>query len=86
MPMDGDCAIDLEALSREALMDLAKAWRRQALRGGRTAYGPTHACEVVYRRRFDSPPAVLTVQDLSPLAILLSTRRRRLGFRSWFSP
>ena len=27
MCLDGDRTIDLEALSREALMDLAKAWR-----------------------------------------------------------
>jgi len=75
MLMDGDCAIDLEALSRETLMDLAMAWRRRALRGDRTAHGPAHACEVVYRRRFGSPPAVPTVQDLRPLGVLPSTRR-----------
>jgi len=86
MLMNGDCAIDLEALSREALIDLARAWRRRALRGDRIAYGPAHACEVVYRRRFGSPPAAPTIQDLHPLAVLLSTQRRRLGFGSWFSP
>lgn len=84
MLMDSDCAIDLETLSREALMDLAKAWRRRALRGDRTAYGPTHACGVVYRRQFGSPPAALAMQDLRPLAVLPSTQRRRLGFGSWF--
>ena len=86
MLMDGDCTIDLETLTREALMDLAKAWRRRALRGDRTAHEPAHACEVAYRRRFGSPLAVLKVQDLRPLAVLPSTRRRRLKFRSWFSP
>jgi hypothetical protein len=80
MLMDGDRAIDLEALSREALMDLAKAWRRQALRGDRTAYGPAHACEVAYRKRFGTPAAALPVQDLRPLAVLSSTRRRRFKF------
>ncbi|RZI54538.1 MAG: hypothetical protein EOP12_02325 [Pseudomonas sp.] len=84
--MDGDHAIDLEELSREALMDLAKAWRRRALRGDRMAHGSAHACEVVYRRRFGSPSAAPTVQDLRPLAVLPSTRRWRLGFKSWFSP
>jgi hypothetical protein len=86
MLMDGDRAIDLEALSREALMDLATAWRRRALHGDRTAHGPAHACEVVYRRRFGSPPAAPMMQDLRPLAVLPSTRHRRLGFGSWFSP
>ena len=83
MLMDGDYEIDLEALSHEALMNLAKAWRRRALRGDRTAYGPAHACEVAYRRRFGSPAAALLVQDLRPLGVLPSTRRRRFGFGPW---
>lgn len=49
MLMVRDHAIDLEALSREALMDLAKAWRRRVLRDDHTAYEPAHACEVPYR-------------------------------------
>jgi hypothetical protein len=83
MLMEEDREIDLEALSRYALMDLAKAWRRRALRGDRTAYGPAHACEVVYRGRFSSPAAALSVQDLRPLGVLPSTRRRRFGFGPW---
>jgi hypothetical protein len=80
MLMEDDRAIDLEALSHEALMELAEAWRRRALRGDRTAYGPAHACEVAYRRRFGSPAPVLSVQDLRPLGVLSLTRRRRFGF------
>lgn len=83
MLMEDDREIDLEALSREALSELAKAWRRRALRGDRTACGPAHACEVAYRRRFVSPAAALPVQDLRPLAVLSSTRRRRFGFGPW---
>ena len=83
MLMDEDRLIDLETLSREALMELAEAWRRRALRGDRTAYGPAHACEVAYRRRFGSPAAALPVQDLRPLGVLPSTRRRRFGFGPW---
>ena len=83
MLMNGDCEIDLEALSREALMELAEAWRRRALRGDRTAYGPAHASEVAYRRRFGSPAAALPVQDLRRLSVLSSTRRRRFGFGPW---
>lgn len=78
--MDGACAIDLEAL-----MDLAMAWRRRALRGDRTAHGPAHACEVVYRRRFGLPLAAPAMQNLRPLAVLPSTQRRRLGFGSSIS-
>ena len=83
MLMDGDRAIDLKALSREALMELAEAWRRRALRGDRTAFGPAHACEVAYRRRFGSPVAAFPLQDLRPLGVLSSTRRRRFGFGPW---
>lgn len=80
---NGESTIDLETLSREALMDLARAWRRQALRGDQMAYGPAHACEVAYRQRFGAPPTALPVQDLPPLATLPSTRRRRFGFGPW---
>ena len=83
MLMEGDREIDLEALSREALMELAEAWRRRALRGDRTAYGPAHACEVAYRRRFSSPAAALPVQELRPLDVLSSIRRRRFEFGPW---
>lgn len=82
MLMDGDRGIDLEEFSREALMDLTKAWRRRALRGDRTAHGPAYACDVVDRRRFGLLRATPAAQYLRPLVVPPLTRRRRLRFSS----
>jgi hypothetical protein len=69
--------IDLEALSREDLWNLAHAWRRRALRGDKTAHGPAHVCEAAYRRRFGQAFAPQPLQDLRPLTVLPVRKRWR---------
>jgi hypothetical protein len=77
MPSTDERTIDLDGLTQEDLWDLAQAWRRQALRGDKTAHGPAHVCEAAYRRRFGKTSAPRDLQDLRPLAVIQIPKRWR---------
>jgi hypothetical protein len=75
MPSTDERTIDLDELSCEDLWNLARTWRRLALRGDKTAHGPAHVCEAAYRRRFGNTSASRDLQDLRPLAIIPIPKR-----------
>ena len=68
---------DLERLSDEELLDLARQWRREALRGDRNARGYAHVYEVEHRRRVGLAATPSRPLDLRPLAVLPSKPRWR---------
>lgn len=68
---------DLEQLSDEQLLELARQWRREALRGDRNARGYAHVYEAEHRRRVGVTAVPGRALDLRPLAVLPSKARWR---------
>jgi hypothetical protein len=58
----------IETLSDQELERLAAAWRAQALRGDRTAFGKAHVLEVEQRRRLRDSQLAQLEQEPHPTA------------------
>jgi hypothetical protein len=56
----------IETLSDQELERLAAAWRAQALRGDRMAFGKAHALEVEQRRRLRDSQLAQLEQEPKP--------------------
>ncbi|VTU18654.1 MULTISPECIES: hypothetical protein [unclassified Variovorax] len=67
-------------LTDDELAEHAKAWRRQALRGDRSARAPAHAYETALRERVRASVAA----ELMTSAAAPARERKRPWWRAWW--